>query len=358
MNNYNEYFTNQEPNTEPTTVPTQETETGYVQEVATVPVTEPPKVIEEVKEKKPMNTKSKLLIIFIILCFVIAGSVLFLMWYESQDTQEKNKTYSQTIISIMNSAKAMVEEQTPDSSEKYNNPDTTYFIPVNCIKGQESTKSPFGKLDHAYVVTAYEEDKNVYYFYGWDEKGNGFSEFTSLNDIKEDNIRSKNKDINFEKGIGARTRVITYNENCKAVEQFSYRTAVSKAVKGDYDNKKAIKFSAVRNIYPEYNVEAVGIYYSSNAGLGYYTDDSVDLTKVESFDVKDKLIKNTTGNVGVRFAQSPTNVGEYSLVYSVIKPTDVIYALPFVEAKDKNGKSYLFYGPVYSTTYQQVISNN
>ena len=105
-------------------------------------------------------------------------------------------------------------------------------------------------------------------------------------------------------------------------------------------------------------MEAVGIYYSSNAGLGYYTDDSVDLTKVESFDVKDKLIKNTTGNVGVRFAQSPTNVGEYSLVYSVIKPTDVIYALPFVEAKDKNGKSYLFYGPVYSTTYQQVISNN
>ena len=309
-------------------------------------------------EEKPKKKKKKVLLIFVIICLLIAGAIIALMWFESQKEIERKKTYSETIKEIMNSAKTMVEEKTPESEERYNNVDTTYYISTRCIKGQEKTNSPFGDLDNAYVVTALEEEKNVYYFVGYDSKGYGFANMTSLEKINEDNIRSKIKEVNFDKGIGARTRVVIYDSNCKIKEQFSYKTGISKSEKADYDNKKAIKITAVRNIDQEYIVTNVGIYYSSNAGIGYFSDDSKNLMEDEYNDIKEKMIKDSSGNVGVRFAQNPTNIGEFSLIYSVIKETDRVYALPFVEANDKNGKKYIFYGPVYTTTYEEIISNN
>ena len=312
-----------------------------------------------VKEEKPKKDNKTILKIFVLLCLIAAGIFLWLMYQDSQKEVEVKKTYSETIREIIVSAKSMVEEIPEGEEDKFSDLDTTYYIYTKCIKGQENAKSPYGDLTDAYVVVAKDEDKVLYYYLGVDSKGNGILDLTLSDRVTEDIIRSKipADSLDFTKGIGARTKVIVYNNKCETRELNSYSTGVTEVTKADYDNKKAIKINAVRNVSDEYTVTKVGIYFSSNPGLGYYSDDSKNLTLDEAYDVKKLLIENKSGNVGTKTALNPSNLGEFAVVYSVIKPTDVIYALPYVEAT-KEEKTYIFYGPVYSTTYNDVVLNN
>ena len=60
--------------------------------------------------------------------------------------------------------------------------------------------------------------------------------------VTEDIIKSKISadSLDFTKGIGARTKVIVYNNKCETRELNSYSTGVTEVTKADYDNKKAI----------------------------------------------------------------------------------------------------------------------
>lgn len=294
----------------------------------------------------------------IILAILTIGSILvvvvtlFLIWNTLFIDNVKGDIYVENVRNIMDGARDMVQMENSDFTDH----NVTYYVSPKCITGKEKINSPHGDFDPAYVVIAYEEEKYLYWFIGRDIKGYGFDKLTTINDITEENLKSNvEKDsIKTDKGIGDRTKVIIIDSNCKKIESTSYKVEIGKVIKNDFDGKKAIKLYAYRDIDEDYTVTKVGIYYASNSGLGFYTNDSTDLTQDETYNLEELLKTNKTGNVSEIVAQNPTNRGDYALIYTVIKENDMLYAIPYVEAKDSTGKEYKFYGPVTATSYEQA----
>lgn len=299
-----------------------------------------------------IGKKSKLPIALItVFAFLVIIVTVILIWTSRAIDENKDEELVKNIKLIMDNANAMVTE----NKEAYSDENTTYYISNKCIKGSEKIVSPYGEFDPAYVVITKEGDNYSYYFNGRDIKGKGFLTM-SLHDINVENLEKDldKEDIVTNKGLGARTRIVVVDSSCKEKESSYYKVKIEKIEKYEFDDKKAVKIYAFREIEEEYTVTKVGIYYASNSGLGFYTNDSTDLTKDPNYDVEKILKNNTTGNVSEIVAKNPTNAGDYALIYTIVKETDMVYALPYVVAQDKAGKEYVFYGPAISTSYEQA----
>lgn len=302
--------------------------------------------------KEAKKVGKKIIALLTIGAIIIIIVTVFLIWTTIFIDNVKGDIFVENVRSIMDGARDMVQSEDSDFTDEK----VTYYVSNKCITGKENVNSPHGDFDPAYVVIAYEEEKYLYWFIGRDVKGYGFDKLTTIQDITEENLRSNvEKDsIKTNIGIGDRTKIVTIDSNCKKTESTSYKVEIGKIVKNDFDNKKAIKLYAYRDIDAEYTVTKVGILYATNPELGFFTNDSTDLTQTNQFDIENMLKTNQTGNVREIVAQNPTNKGDYALIYTIVKETDMVYAIPYVEATDSNGKEYKFYGPVAATSYAQA----
>lgn len=302
--------------------------------------------------KKANKVGKKIIALLTTAAILIIIVTLFLIWTTLFVEDNRSEELITNIRSIMDGAKDMVQIEGNDFTDET----VTYYVSNKCITGKENVNSPYGEFDPAYVVIAYEEEKYNYYFIGRDAKGYGFKEWTRLENITEDNLKSDlvKDEIVTDKGYGDRTKVVIIDSKCERKEGTSYKVYVDKIEKNDFDDKQAIKIYAYREIDPQYTVTKVGILYAANSGLGFFTNDSVDLTKNEAYDVEDIIKNNKTGNVSEVVAQNPTNKGEYALIYTIVKENDMVYAIPYVEATDNNGKEYKFYGELVATSYEQA----
>ena len=304
--------------------------------------------IEEIKTKS-----RKIVSITTLISILVIIVALILIWTTMFIDDNKDEEYIETIKGIVTSAKEMTKEE----DNIFTDDRTTYFVSTKCVKGKENTKSPYGDLDQAYVVISYDGENYSYYFTGRDVKGKGFVKFTSEKDITIENLKTgiEKSDITTNRGVGDRTKVIIIDgADCKEREDNSYKVEISKIEKYEYDEKKAIKLYAYREIDEEYTVTKVGILYASNPTLGYYTNDGKNLLEDETYKVEELLKTNKNGNVSEIVAKNPTNIGDYALIYTIVKDTDMVYALPYVEATDAAGKEYKFYGPVTAANYEQA----
>ena len=167
--------------------------------------------------------------------------------------------------------------------------------------------------------------------------------------IKYKNTITMIDNLNFL--VASENKIYTYDVMGNIIE-LKYSSGATE--KYEYDEKKAIKLYAYREIDEEYTVTKVGILYASNPTLGYYTNDGKNLLEDETYKVEELLKTNKNGNVSEIVAKNPTNIGDYALIYTIVKDTDMVYALPYVEATDAAGKEYKFYGPVTAANYEQA----
>ena len=101
-----------------------------------------------------MNNNNKGFTLIELLAVIIILGVLMIIAVPSVTTYINNSrkdTYIDTAHELLGAAKHWV-----NSGEfKLYDPDTTYYIPVNCFPSENGARSPYGEFDEAYIgVTA------------------------------------------------------------------------------------------------------------------------------------------------------------------------------------------------------------
>ena len=90
---------------------------------------------------------------------------------------------------------------------------TTYYIPVDYIKTENGTKSPYGEFTEAYVGVVYDGTGYKYYWISTDDAGQGVDKVTladklETGDIKSDLIADDIKETVKTTGIGNRNNIL------------------------------------------------------------------------------------------------------------------------------------------------------
>ena len=103
------------------------------------------------------------------------------------------------------------------NSGKYDvfNPNTTYYIPISCIKLESGGDSPFGKFKDAYVLVNYDNDNFDFYWASTDVAGNGIL-ITRDEDLSINRIRTGIKEIDTTSATDGRyTTTLMDGETCE-----------------------------------------------------------------------------------------------------------------------------------------------
>lgn len=96
---------------------------------------------------------------------------------------------------------------------KVSNPSYTYYIPIKCLKTENDDDSPYGSWESSYVVVTYANNKNEYYFTGRDSSNHGML-LTHRSLIDEKQIKTDLTAISNKVGVGTRTKIFIYSDNC------------------------------------------------------------------------------------------------------------------------------------------------
>ena len=165
-----------------------------------------------------MNSKGFTLIE--ILAVIIILSILLIIAVPAVSNyieESRQKAYVATIKDTLVSAGANLSS----IDKKIINRETTYYIPINCIKTENGIpKSPYNDFDNAYIVAGWENNNYGLYFYGRDKSGVGVNSLIKINDFDIDDLKKdiKKEDITLDKTIGNTTFMMLLDENdCKSV---------------------------------------------------------------------------------------------------------------------------------------------
>ena len=117
--------------------------------------------------------------------------------------------------------------------------DTTYYIPYTCIPQSTSAKSPYGDFEEAYVVVnRNDSDGFDYYFYGYDETGQGIVPITNENNLDPSCIQGGINKLNTKTSVDYKSKVVVFSNNCTSVEN-TYKM-LDKDIAADKDGKHAM----------------------------------------------------------------------------------------------------------------------
>ena len=96
--------------------------------------------------------------------------------------------------------------------------DTTYYMPVSCLKMENEASSPFGKFSPAYVVFTYDGTGYDYYWTSTDEAEMGIIKITAEDELDVSNIKpgSKAEDINTDRTIDGRSKIAVFGPDCES----------------------------------------------------------------------------------------------------------------------------------------------
>jgi len=151
----------------------------------------------------------ELLAVIIILGILLLVAIPSVTSYINNSRKE---TYITTAKELIKGATNLVNSGDLDIYDT----DITYYIPTSCINVETGGNSPYGKFDPAYILVTYDNSSFDYYWLSRDDQGIGIKIITPANDLKSSLIVSgiKREDINTDKGIGNRSKIVEFNEDC------------------------------------------------------------------------------------------------------------------------------------------------
>lgn len=118
--------------------------------------------------------------------------------------------------------------------------DVTYYIDVSCIEVNNTTRSPYGEFDPAYVAVTFTGFGYNYYWTSRDVTGTGIKKVTNLNLLSEENIENdiEKEEIRTDLGVDGRgfTILISSNNNCALGE----KTKAIGSIEGNGDDNPPI----------------------------------------------------------------------------------------------------------------------
>ncbi len=158
-----------------------------------------------------MKNKRGFTLIELLAVIIILG-ILMIIAIPSVTTYISNSrktAYVDTAKEIVGGTRNLVNE---GKLEMYDT-NTTYYIPVDYIKTENASKSPYGEFTYAYVGVVYDGNGYKYYWISVDETGQGVDKVTLADKLETDDIKSNIKEddvIDTVKttGIGNRTSIL------------------------------------------------------------------------------------------------------------------------------------------------------
>ena len=172
-----------------------------------------PKTETKKKKKKGAFTLIELLAVIIILGVIMIIAIPSVTKYISNT---RKNAYIDTAKNLVGSARTLVNS---GDLEMYDQ-NATYYIPVTCLKTENSSRSPYGDFTEAYVVVTYDRQGYDYYWTSTDTSQTGIKTLVAYNDLDIKKIEAGVKDTDIRKDIGIdnRENVILYNEDCSGKE--------------------------------------------------------------------------------------------------------------------------------------------
>ena len=139
-------------------------------------------------KRKNGFTLIELLAVIIILGILMIIAIPSVTKYISDS---RKSSYVDTAKEIIGSARNLVNEGKLEMFDT----NTTYYLPISCIKTENGQKSPYGEFDVAYVLVTYDGKGYNYYWVSRDTTGQGVKDPIAIKDLDEDDIVS---DIAFD----------------------------------------------------------------------------------------------------------------------------------------------------------------
>ena len=166
-------------------------------------------VKKNIKKSKKAFTLIELLAVIIILGVLMIIAIPSVTRY-IQDSRDSS--YITTAQSFIDSARVMA-----NSGElSMYDPDTTYYIPKDCIGLEKGGDSPYGEFTDAYVVVTYNGKGFDYYWTSNDVTGHGIY-LAYGEDLNTDLIVTSMEDVDTTIGVGDRSKVIIFDDSCSTI---------------------------------------------------------------------------------------------------------------------------------------------
>ena len=272
------------------------------------------------KKKNKAFTLIELLAVIIILGVLMIIAIPSVTTYISNS---RKSAYVNTAKEIVSGTRNLVNE---GKLEMYD-PNTTYYIPVSCIKTENGSKTPYGEFetDGAYVGVTFDGNGYSYYWISNDTSGQGVKVLTPVNELDVDDIDSgiqsgEIKEIVQTTGIDGKNNILIYNSDCTGTTSGSGASSVvvypegkdkSTVVVGDLVKIGSEEFYVVSNdtasdkltLLSHYNLKVGNIYDSDWTKIGEYSS-SDDGYGLQSSEVKGYVDGASSWNGGVAFSST------------------------------------------------------
>ena len=175
---------------------------------------------KKVSKENTSKKKNKAFTLIELLAVIIILGILMIIAIPSVTTYISNSrksAYVNTAKEIVSGTRNLVNE---GKLEMYDS-NTTYYIPVSCIKTENGSKTPYGEFetDGAYVGVTFDGNGYSYYWISNDTSGQGVKVLTPVNELDEDDIDSgiqsgEIKEIVQTTGIDGKNNILIYNSDC------------------------------------------------------------------------------------------------------------------------------------------------
>lgn len=175
----------------------------------------------KILNRKRKKRKKGFTIIELLAAIIILGILLIIAIpaVSKYLASSRSDSYVTTAKNIMSAARNLVNE----GKISFYDTDVSYYIPAKSIKSENSSSSPYGEFESAYVIVNYTEDGKgfEYYWVSCDSEGFGVSTPVSYDDLNVDNIQSglKPSDIRTDRTIGTRNYTYVFNDDLTSGEK-------------------------------------------------------------------------------------------------------------------------------------------
>lgn len=174
------------------------------------------------KKKKKGFTLIELLAVIIILGVLMVIAVPSVTQYISSS---RKSAYVDTAKEIIGGARNLVNE----GKLNFFDTDVTYYLDTRCVKTENSSRSPYGEFEKAYILVTYDGDQFYYYWTSVDDTGHGTKKVLRYTYLNEEEIITdvKPSDIIETAGMGLRHYYVVIDENCVPSEKRSVTARLS-----------------------------------------------------------------------------------------------------------------------------------
>ena len=187
---------------------------------------------KDLKTAKNKNAKKKNIIgaftLIELLAVIIILGVIMIIAIPSVSkyiNDSRKSSYISTAKNTIDGARNLIHS----GDFMLNDKDTTYYIPANYIKTDNSLRTPYGEFTEAYVGVVFNGDSYSYYWISNDSSGQGVKDITKLDKLDNNSITSDINDADIRSkiettGIDGRSKILilktdgTWNDSRVAID--------------------------------------------------------------------------------------------------------------------------------------------